>query len=287
MVPRLRKFVENALGITLVRKSSPFQLDLYERLYSRARLAEKPFYNVGAGNFWHPYWTNLDFIASWYTEEQRDIVHLDLMALGPLPIEPNSAEILYTSHTIEHVTEEAVRNLFSEALRVLKPGGIFRVITPDAETAFAAMMRGDKDWFYWDEYYSSPALFSEQWSAPPASAPLEERWLNLLAGQLAPLSTSPSPVKYHAAEIRKIVAVKGFIGSQDFFTGQCSFNPERPGNHISWWTHEKVIRYLQDAGFRTVRRSGYGQSSSPLMRRSEQFDHLHPQMSLYIEAIKD
>ena len=287
MLNRFRKNLEKCLGITFSRKRSPFQLDVYDRLYSGTQLASKPFYNVGAGAFWHPHWTNLDFISDWYSGVQKDAIHFDLMALGPLPVASGSAEIIYTSHTIEHVKEDAVRNLFSEAYRALRPGGILRVTTgPDAETDFRAMMRGDTDWFYWDEWFNDPKDYSPLWTSPPAAAPIEIRWLNHVASALTPNSVSPSPVKYEAAEIRRIVDEKGFEGSLDYFTARAPFDPARPSNHVSWWTHDKVMAFMLEAGFSTVYRSGAGQSASPLMRHSTQFDSTHPQMSIYVEAIK-
>ncbi len=287
MLNRLRKFIETRTGIVVSRKRSPYNLPLYECLYSPERLKEKPFYNIGSETFWHPYWTNLDYVSEWYSGTQRDFVPYDLMALGPLPIKDGTAEIIYTSHTIEHIKEPGVRNLFSNAYRALKPGGIIRVTTgPDAETEFRAMMRGDADWFYWDNWYKEPGSYEGLWTVPPGSVALEERWLDHVAAPLAPHSKAPSPIKYHAAEIRKIIAEKGFEGSLDFFTGQCPYDPKNPSSHISWWTHDKVMRYLREAGFTNVYRSGRGQSASVLMRGSEQFDSTHPQMSLYVEAIR-
>jgi len=66
----------------------------------------------------------------------------------------------------------------------------------------------------------------------------------------------------------------------------CEFNPERPGNHITWWSYEKINQYLRDAGFTNVYRSGYGQSISPILRNVNIFDNTHPQMSVYVEAVK-
>ena len=282
----MRKFIEDRFGIIIRRKRPPYKLDLYDRLYPSPRLAEKPFYNVGAGGFWHPHWTNLDQASDWYSPEQKEIVSYDLMALEPLPIPSGRAEIIYASHTIEHVSETAVRNLFTESYRALAPGGLLRVTCPDAETDFRAMMLGDTHWFYWDEYYVEPKDYEVQWTAPPASMSIEERWLNHVASALAPHDKSPSGIKYHAPQIRQITAEKGFGGCLDFFTAQVSYDPVRPMNHVSWWTHEKVMRYLREAGFTNVYRSGRSQSASVLMRGSEQFDSTHPQMSLYVEAIR-
>lgn len=214
-------------------------------------------------------------------------MHYDLTDTEPLPIKDNTAELIYTSHTIEHVKEKDVERFFREAHRSLKPGGILRVTTgPDAETDFRAMQLGDKRWFYWDEWYEKEGSYEAIYYKPATSVPIEERWLHHFAGPLAPNDKSPSEKKYTATEIRNILEQNTFEQILDFFSGQCVFNPQIPRNHISWWTHTKVIDFLHNAGFQNVYRSGYGQSASPILRNTRLFDSTHPQMSIYVEASK-
>jgi predicted SAM-dependent methyltransferase len=281
-----RQWLRDA-GFDVVRVRDPYRRAAYRALYSEDVLAGKPFYNIGAGAFYHPYWTNIDFVSDWYGAVQQHVRHHDLMSLAPLPIEPSSAHLIYTSHTIEHVSYEAVEVLFREAWRALRPGGVLRVTTgPDAETDFRALQRGDADWFYWDDDYVLPGSYEHVFKAPATSVPLEERWLHHVASQLAPNSVSPSPRKLDADAVRELIARLGFPAVLDELSGACQFDPQRPGNHISWWTHDRVIGLLRRAGFETVYRSGAGQSASPLLRRSPLFDSTHPQMSIYVEAIR-
>jgi SAM-dependent methyltransferase len=49
----------------------------------------------------------------------------------PLPWPPGSVEAVYTSHTVEHLSREQGQHLFAECRRVLKPGGVLRVVVPD------------------------------------------------------------------------------------------------------------------------------------------------------------
>lgn len=102
----------NKAGFQVTKSFDPFQLPLYESLFDSATLAGKPFYNVGSGSFYHPMWTNIDYVSNWYSGVQQNVVHHDLMSERPLPIESNSAQIIYTSHTIEHVKERAVLYFF-------------------------------------------------------------------------------------------------------------------------------------------------------------------------------
>lgn len=254
----------------------------YDRLFPDGR-----FYNVGAGAFFHPRWSNIDYVSEWYRDRQKNVTHHDLMSGDPLPIPDASADIVYTSHTIEHVKDEAVARLFREAFRALKPGGHFRVTTgPDAENDFAAMMRGDEDWFYWDRAYDRPGSYEHMLHAPATSVPLEERWLHHVATMLAPNDLSPSNHKFDAEAIRRIIAERGETGALDYFTSLTEFSPARPGNHVSWWSHDKIAELLKSAGFRTVYRSGYGQSACPVLRNTLYFDNTHPQMSVYMEAVR-
>jgi SAM-dependent methyltransferase len=288
MLKKLVKTAFHAAGLEIARRKEPYQLERYHSLFDAKTLAAKPFYNIGAGTFWHPYWTNIDFVSDWYASGQRDVIHHDLMSEGPLPIETSSAWIIYTSHTVEHVSEGAVATLFSEAHRALRPGGVLRVTTgPDAETDWRALVSGDASWFYWDdELYSTPGTYEEIYHRPANSVPIEERWLHHVASALAPNDISPSDVKVTADEIRAIIAERGFEGSLDYLTGQVQFDPARPGNHISWWSHPKLLQFLKDAGFVDAYRSGYWQSVSPVMRNSPLFDSTHPQISAYVEAVR-
>lgn len=95
----------------------------YIAQYGRDAVKGRRFYNVGSGSFFHPCWTNIDFVSDWYGGVQKNVIHHDLMSPDPLPIPTGSAEIIYSSHTIEHVEETAVAKLFREAYRSLKPGG--------------------------------------------------------------------------------------------------------------------------------------------------------------------
>jgi predicted SAM-dependent methyltransferase len=282
------KSILNRFGIDIVRYYNDHNIAQYRKLYTSDVLEKRPFYNVGAGGFSHPYWTNIDYVSDWYGDMQQGVVHHDLMSKEPLPIKDKAAKIIYTSHTIEHIKEDAVQVLFDEAHRCLEEGGIFRITTgPDAETDFRAFQRGDEDWFYWDEAYNQKGRYEHLFHAPATSVPLAERWLHHVASQLAPNDISPSKVKLSEPEILAAIEQHGFPAVLDHFASLCEFQPERPGNHVSWWTHDKIFDYLKRAGFKIMYRSGYNQSVSPLLRNSTLFDSTHPQMSIYVEAIKE
>jgi len=48
-----------------------------------------------------------------------------------LPFADSSIDYVYTSHFLEHNSPSDAKKLIAEALRILKPGGVFRVVVPD------------------------------------------------------------------------------------------------------------------------------------------------------------
>jgi len=50
-----------------------------------------------------------------------------------IPFESNSVDVVYHSHVLEHLDKAVVDGFLLEVKRVLKPGGIHRIVVPDLE----------------------------------------------------------------------------------------------------------------------------------------------------------
>jgi SAM-dependent methyltransferase len=50
-----------------------------------------------------------------------------------IPFESGSVDVAYHSHVLEHLDRSVARQFLQETLRVLKPGGICRIVVPDFE----------------------------------------------------------------------------------------------------------------------------------------------------------
>ena len=83
--------------------------------------------NLGCGAHYHADWVNIDVAPS-----DESVFRHDL--LEPLPIDDASCDAVYHSHVLEHLHREAAPVFLSECFRVLKPGGVVRVVVPDLET---------------------------------------------------------------------------------------------------------------------------------------------------------
>jgi SAM-dependent methyltransferase len=100
--------------------------------------------NVGGGKG-HPKvdgWTVVDLRPG-----GADLV-LDL-AESPLPYDDNSVDVIFTSHTLEHIYPQRLEFVLGELHRVLKEGtGLLRVSVPDIAAAVQAYHAKDYSFFY-------------------------------------------------------------------------------------------------------------------------------------------
>jgi predicted SAM-dependent methyltransferase len=83
--------------------------------------------NLGCGDRTHPAWTNVDFRA-----HPPHVIGHDLRQ--PLPFASALFTAVYASHVLEHFSHAFAPIFLSECRRVLKPGGIVRIVVPDLET---------------------------------------------------------------------------------------------------------------------------------------------------------
>lgn len=87
---------------------------------------KKAYLNLGCGTRCHPDWVNLDIAPL-----APGVIAHDLRTGLPFP--DNSCEAVYHSHVLEHIPKSEARSFIRECQRVLKPGGILRVVVPDLE----------------------------------------------------------------------------------------------------------------------------------------------------------
>lgn len=86
--------------------------------------AQSPRLHLGAGPSVLPGWLNTDL-------EPAHHAILPLDAREPLPFPDSSLERVFAEHLIEHLEYTDGTSLLHEAFRVLRPGGIIRLATPD------------------------------------------------------------------------------------------------------------------------------------------------------------
>lgn len=103
--------------------------------------------NLGCGSHIPDGWVNVDYaLGAWIAKlpvistinKQFKLVNFDWsekILLHDLrkkfPWEDNSVDVIYSSHTLEHLSRSEGLHFLKECYRVLKPNGIIRIIVPD------------------------------------------------------------------------------------------------------------------------------------------------------------
>ena len=83
--------------------------------------------NIGCGNCFHREWVNIDVKSN-----NPNVIEHNI--LKGLPFSDKKFDAVYSSHLLEHIDPEQGLAFLREAFRVLKKGGIARIVVPDLET---------------------------------------------------------------------------------------------------------------------------------------------------------
>ena len=79
--------------------------------------------HLGCGPNLLPGWANLDM------DGPKGVTRFDLNR--PLPFPASSVDFVFSEHFVEHVRLEQADSLLRECARILRPGGVVRISTPD------------------------------------------------------------------------------------------------------------------------------------------------------------
>jgi predicted SAM-dependent methyltransferase len=139
----------------------------------------------------------------------RGIVRADVTRRIPAP--DASAEVAYSSHMIEHLNRWQALELLRECRRVLRPGGLLRIVTPDLWEVIAAYERGGSARPRADVFMENLMTFRE-----PEGAKGAQR----LAGKL--FGGSAHQWLYDEESLRALLEEGGFVAivRRDYRTGE-------------------------------------------------------------------
>lgn len=90
--------------------------------------------NIACGDRYHLDWVNIDF-----NPVSKNVKKVNI--LSGLPFENEYFDFVYCSHFLEHLTPEQADFVLREVYRVLKKGGILRVVVPDLENICREYLR--------------------------------------------------------------------------------------------------------------------------------------------------
>ncbi len=91
--------------------------------------------HIGAGDNYLPGWVNIDLDATFLPDVQAEAL--------ALPFKAGVFDNVCMSHVIEHLPYRTLPAVLSGVYRVMRPGGVFILETPDIEGSFEAFLQGD------------------------------------------------------------------------------------------------------------------------------------------------
>lgn len=143
----MRKWLGSILDAAQHSSLAPW---CFESMSFMGRLLTRPlrldetasnYVNLGSGSHYIAGFINIDFFI---TRAPKDY-GADLRF--PLKIASNTVNGIISEHTIEHLTYGQSTAILAECHRILKPGGVLRVIVPDLSLFIRNYSDNNQEWF--------------------------------------------------------------------------------------------------------------------------------------------
>jgi predicted SAM-dependent methyltransferase len=112
----------------------------------------------------------------------------------PFPWSDSSVDVVYSSHTLEHMTRQQGEEFLKQSYRVLKPGGIIRIVIPDLLSIVNRYIEGE--------------LLAENFVEDLGVMYLETG--NRLKDKLSPFVQYPHKCMYDSAALERCMTSVGF-----------------------------------------------------------------------------
>jgi predicted SAM-dependent methyltransferase len=266
-------------------------------------MPSKKLLNLGCGSKYHKDWTNVDFVSN-----DPNVVNHNLLKGIPFP--ENSFDVVYHSQVLEHFEKDDAVKFIKECFRVLKPGGIIRIVVPDLENIAAEYLRlvkaniedpternkADYDWIMLELYDQTVRNKSGGRMADllKDSRMINRKYVEKRIGysdkseRKGSLSNNSATRKSIIFRIRQKI-LRFLINT--FSSDQRKIGVLRLSGEIHYWMYDRfsLSRILKDAGFVSIRVKDAYTSSIPDWEKYEldvkngkSFDPT----SLFVEAIK-
>ncbi|TFB11129.1 methyltransferase domain-containing protein [Candidatus Marinimicrobia bacterium MT.SAG.3] len=148
--------IKRKINVRLVRDSGSIRLTL--------ALSGKPFAKkIGTSNNLKTEFSELNGIKlnigggkghpkleGWSIVDLRDTADIRMnITKDPLPFDDNSVDVIFCSHTLEHIFPVQLDYVLGQFYRVLKPGkSILRILVPDIALAIEAYSEKNEQFFY-------------------------------------------------------------------------------------------------------------------------------------------
>jgi SAM-dependent methyltransferase len=265
------------------------------------------YLNLGCGSRFHPDWVNLDLRPASPAVQQWDL-HKDL------PFPDASFEVVYHSHVLEHFSQPNALRFLEQCRRVLRPGGLLRVVVPDLEKivelyrqALNTALDGQQDariaydWAMIEMYdqtvreFSGGEMVRFVQTLPPSQRSFIRARLGGELDRMLPSDGQPSaaPASRNLSAVadgirrrclRLLLGVEGLAAYDQGKFRDCG--------EVHKWMYDRysLARALESAGFREIRQCGPAESRianwSAFQLDTEPDGSTYKPDSLFMEAVR-
>ncbi len=266
--------------------------------------------NLGCGRRTHVAWHNVDFVG------RNGVLAADLRRGVPFPDAVFDA--VYNSHVLEHFERAQAPAFLAECRRVLRAGGILRVVVPDLENmariylqALDRALGGDSAWqqhydwmmleLYDQTVRSRPGGEMAAYLRQP-KVPNLDFVLGRLGGEarqiLDAVRTPPRPGSSRLRSVFRLFTDRDrrrdllarLILGRDYEAFQLGQFRQRGEIHLWMYDRYSLCRCLEEAGFSDVRQVAPAESRIPdwptFNLDTEPDGRPYKPDSLYMEAVK-
>lgn len=230
------------------------------------------FCNFGSGAFFHKNWENFDYPgqSNYYKSIQgrknADFHPIDLCVDNlVLPYNKDSVSLIYFSHTLEHLEENAALRFLSECHRILKPNGIIRIVIPSTDNDHEIMSILDKQKLAIETKIDFACQVAQHVFSDTDTIPQNHTYKMMIQSNF---------------DAKKFFEIAVNNGCKTTFDGN---NPDR---HISFWDYKKLSAVSKQLRFSQCIPFYRGSSMAKPFLNLNVFDTTENQISLYVELIK-
>ncbi len=221
--------------------------------------------NLGCGRRYHPAWINVDFHSM-----GPGVISHNLYS--PLPFADNIFDVVYHSHLLEHFPYRFAPIFIRECARVLKSGGVTRVVVPDFEQLARLYLdlleRARKEDGEAKKRYAWTLIemFDQMVRDEPGGEMIRYWAQNPMPAESFVMERCGYEVRIALEELRKYPISGKESEREDFFTG--SLNPEKIGRfrlsgevHLWMYDSYSLGTLLKEAGFNDITRCHAAESA--------------------------
>jgi len=222
-------------------------------------------------------------IPTWLLVDHKNadiICNVEKMEM--IDIADNSIDIVYSSHMIEHITDEALNHFLGELHRILKKGGCIRIEAPDAEKLINAYIHNDSDILV--DFIDNGVMLAKKYGVNDYGS-FHMAFLSSLVSYIK--DGCVEPVLVDKSEIDKR------INDIDSFVEWCKtlLTDEQKGTHghINPVYYSKLESNLSDAGFTKICSADNRETNLGVIveKSIQQIERPHRSYySFYVEAVK-